>query len=610
MSKKIAVAGMLPFAVFAQQTPSSSVDETLVVTASRFEQPISTVLAPISVVDREEIELMQAKSLVDVLKRLPGIEIGQNGGRGQLASIFLRGTESDHVLVLVDGVRVPRAMLGSIDFNMLPVNTIERVELIRGSGATVYGSDAIGGVINIITTSDSDSGYLSIGAGNREYQQLNAGVTSRINDAVLIQANAGYESTEGYNVKPSATNEGDKHGFDGKNASIRLGFSPSAQWQGNLSGRWYQNEVGYDKWGTKAFLFVENNSIGADSTYKGDRTSVTLRLNLSQQENYDYAPGEVKSDANLTSDIRQLTGGFSARYLASSNLTLTGGLDLRAEEYRAGSFIQSSIIEDNPRRNIAAYGIGAWQVAPSFLIEASLRRDENEQFGGNTTGLVSAGWDFVSGYRVTASAGTAFKAPGFDTLYGYGGNPDLKPEESKNFEIGFEGNTAGVHWTVSRYLNQIDNLITCAAAPTPSNPWNCNNENIEEASIDGVEFTADVNVGNLNNYFVVEFKDPQDKTRDEVLARRAKRVFKWQTAYWLGDFQFGSSYLYQSERLNFSGGDMLGSYSVWDFTAQYDFSADFSLRARLANAFDKEYETAGGYPAQGRSYYLNLDYRF
>ncbi len=593
-------------AVFAHaETTTPSIDDTMVVTASRFEQPVSTVLAPISVLTRSDLEELQAKSLVDALKTLPGVEIGQNGGRGQNASIFLRGTESNHVLVLVDGVRLPRTMMGSVDFNMLPLSSVERIEVVRGSGATVYGSDAIGGVINIITRNNVESKRFGLGAGSDGFVQANAGVTTQVSDSVSLQLAGGFEKTDGYNVHPEYAAPGTEHGFESKNLSARVGIKSTENVTSNVIARWFQNDVDYDGFGSKKRSWIENTTFGADTGIRAGNSNTLLRIEVGEQSNYDYFDGASKTDADLTSKIRQVYGSVATRFQVSEDVALTGGLDSSWEKYLKGNFISVENIVDNPRQNIGAFVLANWNVSDSVLLEGSLRHDENDQFGGNGTGLIALGWSISSDYRVFSSYGTAFKAPGFDSLYGTGGNTTLKPEESENLEIGVEGTTYNVGWSANGYITKIDNLIMYTGSwPTGTN------ENIEEAEIRGVELMANFDIGPVYNQVSLDLKDPKDVSKDEQLARRAKQVAKWRTSVWVKDVLLGTQYQYQSERLDFSGGDILGSYSLWDFTAQYDVNSHVTLRGKVANVFDKEYETAGGYPALERSFYVNLDFVF
>lgn len=609
MSNKYFTVSILPFAAFSYANTSASSDheqisqDSMVITASRFEQPVSTVLAPVSILTRSDLKELQAKTLVDALKVLPGIEIGQNGGLGQSASIFLRGTESNHVLVLLDGVRLPRTMLGTIDFNILPLNSVERIEVIRGSGATIYGSDAIGGVINIITRTDIESKRFELGGGSFGSFSTSGGITTQLTDALAMQIQGGYEKADGYNVHPDYALPGSEHGFKNKNASLRLSYAPVENWRSNLIGRWYQSDTEYDSFGSKQNSWVDSFSVGVDSVYRLAQWNHIIRAEFGEQKNYDYLSSTERTSNNLTSKISQIYASAASRYQLEKTIALTAGADITLEEYLAGNFISASDIVDNPRRNIGVFALVNWDLSDSLLVEASARHDQNQQYGGNNTYLLALGWTISPQYRLFTSYGSAFKAPGFDSLYGYGGNINLKPEMAENIEIGLEGSDFGISWAINGYINKINNLIDYDhTIPLAIN--------IDKAEIKGIELSADFETGLFYNQISVDFRDPIDKTRNEQLARRAKRVAKWRTSVWIKDVQLGVQYLYQSERPDFSGGEILPSYSLWDVTAQYNFSDQISLSGKIANALNKKYETAGGYPAPERAFYVNIDFSY
>lgn len=606
MSYNYLAAAALPLAALAHAENTVHLGEMTVTTASLFTQPISSVLAPMTLVTREQIRALAAVTLTDVLKTIPSLEIAQSGGRGQLASIFMRGTNSSHVLVLVDGVRLPRAMLGTIDFNMLPLNTVERIEVIRGSGATVYGSDAIGGVINIITRSDTPSAFLNAGAGSMASSQASAGLTTALGDFVTMQLQGGYDKTDGYNVQPDTAPLDDLHGFKGKNMSLRFALAPNDNLRANLAGSWYQNEIGYaDFGGDKKMGWVQNYNISGDVSLLQGRWNTMARVNKSWQENYDYLATKVRDDGSLTAEISTLFASVASRYTYSDTLSVTAGSDFLQEEYRRGSVLDSALIEDNPRENIGVFALAHWQFLPQAQLETSARYDNNQQYGGNWSEQIALGWQFLDDYQVRASYGNAFKAPSFDKLYGFGGNLRLDPEKSQQLELGVDGNTAGVSWRVNGYFNKIDNLITSVKGPAS---WV--NQNIDKAQIKGLEFEADFALGGLANQMSFELRDPKDLSKNEQLARRAKTVAKWQSSYQIGDVTLGTQYAYQGKRPDYAGGPTLLSHSVWDLSATYAASPNVTVQGKVSNLFDKRYETAGSYPAEERTVHANVQLTF
>ncbi|PCE68325.1 TonB-dependent receptor domain-containing protein [Salinivibrio sp. YCSC6] len=594
----LVAASLLPVSAWAEQNT-----ETVVVTASRFEQSDASVLQSATILTRQDIARLQARSLVDVLRTVPSIEIAQSGGRGQIASIFMRGTESDHSLVLIDGMRMASSIKGSVDFNQIPVNSIERIEIIRGARATLYGSSAIGGVIDIITKSNKERANVSATVGSLDHHAVSGAWATKLGDHGHFSGAAGYESNDGYNVHPTTSNQGDQHGFTGRNAQLGYSHRWNPSWSADITGRWYQNEYDYDNFGSLKHGWLESQSLASTLNYRSDVWSATLSAEISQQENFDYSPGSDRKN-NKTSDVEQISTSLGLQYQATEDWLLGGGVDYRQDTFNEGSLITNpDDIAINPRDNLGTYLLTQFSPVEALSIEASARSDDNEQYGQHTTWQTSAGLAIAEGYQLVASYGTAFKAPSLTELYGWGGNATLKPEESSNTELALRGVTADVDWSLTGYINNIDNMIDW---DNGSNK----NRNIGEVTIKGIELIASFDVASLHNQLSLEYKDPQKDNTGEQLARRAKRIAKWDASYQWERLQLGTQWQYQSERLDYSGGEMLGSYSLWTITASYEATDNLTVKGKVDNVFDKDYETAGGYPSAERGYFMTLDYQY
>ncbi|OOE34783.1 TonB-dependent receptor domain-containing protein [Salinivibrio kushneri] len=602
MNKQI-VASLVAASFFPVSTWAEPNTETVVVTASRFAQSDASVLQSATILTRQDIARLQARSLVDVLRTVPSIEIAQSGGRGQLASIFMRGTESDHSLVLIDGVRMASSITGSVDFNQIPVNSIERIEIIRGARATLYGSSAIGGVINIITKTDKERANVSVTMGSLDHNAINGAWATKLSDKGHFFGMAGYESNDGYNVHPMASNRGDQHGFTGRNAQLGYSHRWNASWSADITGRWYQNEYYYDYSGSLKHGWLESQALAGNLNYRSGVWSATLSGEFSQRDKYDYFPGSARKE-NKNSDVEQVSTSLGLQYQATEDWLLGGGVDYRQDTFNEGSLITNpDDIAINPRDNLGTYLLTQFSPVEPLSIEASARSDDNEQYGQHTTWQTSAGLAIAEGYQLVASYGTAFKAPSLTELYGLGGNATLKPEESSNTELALRGVTADVDWSLTGYINRIDNLIQYAG----SYP-NGQNQNVDKAKIEGVEFIANFDVHALHNRISLEYKDPENEKTGEQLQRRAKRVAKWDTSYQWERVLLGTQWQYQSERTDWN--DRLGSYSLWVVTASYQATDNLTVKGKVDNVFDKDYETAGGYPAPERAYFMTLDYQY
>lgn len=208
MIKKTSLLTALSVTAFSGWAQDATPD-TLVVTANRFQQPVNTVLAPTDIVTREDIERWQSRTVLDVMRRLPGVDVAQNGGMGQSSSLFVRGTEAKHVLVLVDGIPVARpGISNNSDIDQIPVSLVQRIEYIRGPRSAIYGSGAIGGVVNIITMTGEERSQINAGVGSKGYQQYDGTYRQRFGDTVVTAAGA-YQTTKGFDVQPRSSYSGD-----------------------------------------------------------------------------------------------------------------------------------------------------------------------------------------------------------------------------------------------------------------------------------------------------------------------------------------------------------------------------------------------------------------
>lgn len=608
----IAVTSLLPATSSLAQ--EAAADETMVVTANRFEQVDGAVLAQTVVVTKEEISKLQANSLVDVFRTLPSVEVAQYGGRGQNASFFVRGGSSSQVLVLMDGTRMPRAMMGGVDFNSLPVNSIERIEFIRGARASIYGSEAISGVINIITKADVNENAVKLygGFGTNNHYVTSLAALHKIDENQHIKAVVGYEKNDGFNVKPLAgVNDGDEHGFESYNVNVGYQNKLTDTVRAFVNVVAYDNEGEYDnsyaasQWGPatheKKMGRVEFRSVNTNLAYDKGNLSSSLDLTYAEQDNYDYVVGESKKSGAIVS-INQVNAAWLNSYRVNEQFSVGGGLDYRREKldegYTGFGYYQP---EENPRENYGISIIGQYTL-DSWTLEASARNDDNSQYGNNTTWQAAVGKVFLENYEIKASHGTAFRAPTFLDLYypGYEA-PNLKAEDSENTELTLEGSHSYLDWSVTGYINKINNMLMWQGSGMT---------NIGEAEIKGIELGLGFDTSIVTHQFYLDWKDPVDKSngKEQQLAYRSKQGAKWNAFAEFGDWIFGSQYLYQGERFN--GDTRLASYSLWNFTAEYAVSPDIKLKGKLSNAFDKEYEMYSGYATPGREYFVSASYQF
>ncbi|MBI6528428.1 TonB-dependent vitamin B12 receptor BtuB [Proteus vulgaris] len=590
--------------------------DTLSVTANRFQEPNSSILAPITVVEREQIDRWQSNSVIDVLRRMPGIDVGQNGGIGQMSSIYVRGAESRHVLILVDGVRLNQANVsGSSDISQIPLSLVQRIEYIRGPRSSVYGSDAIGGVINILTERRTEGGTLNATMGSHGYQEYDGSVKQKVGDRTTLTVAGSYLYTKGYDVEANGNTGGhpqpDRDGF--MNKSLWLGVNHDINDDVSLYARAYgfDNRTAYDAYYDSGNDILTDTRALFSRTYDGgvkfnrDNYSSSLNTSYNYTKDYDYEPryGRYGKGSRFTnSEQYNVQWG---NHLLLENGSVGGGVDWQRQSIKAGS---SGFPNKEHFDNTGLYLTGQQKLG-EIIAEASVRSDKHSEYGWHTTWQTNLGWEFIDGYRVIGGYGTAFKAPTLMQLYSeWGSNPNLQPEKSKQWEGGFEGLTGPLEWRLTAYRNNVDSLIQGES----SYPYR--NYNVGKALIKGVEFTGEMDTWIFHHTFNLQYIDARNKETHQRLDRRARQQLKYQLDWQVEKLDMGVTYQYIGQRTDKDYGTYenvsLGGVSIWDLTASYPITSHLSIRGRIANLFDKDYETAYGYRTPGREYFLTGSYNF
>lgn len=596
----------LPLAALAQ-TPSDADDlDKVIVTATRTAVTTDAALAAVEVIDRDAIQRSQATSLTELLRGRAGINISNQGGAGKLTSLFLRGSESDHVLVLVDGVRVGSATSGQAAFQDLPVAMIDRIEIVRGPRSSLYGSDAIGGVIQIFTRRDKGPAQFRfhIGAGSHGYRTGGLGVGGS-NERGWFGIDAGMQSTDGIDACRGAgfpvfagcfvDGQTDRDGYDNHSFSARGGVNIGDSVTLEAHALRASGHNDYDG------SFVDNSDIvqqvvGAQLRWKpSDRFD--LRFNVGS--NKDESENFIGNTANGDFGSRRDTASAQADIALAEAQLLTLGLDWLRDR------VDSSTNYDETRRTNRAVFAQYQGRFGSHDLQLALRNDDNEQFGNETTGTAAWGLNFADAWRITASYGTAFKAPTFNELYfPFFGNPALRPESSKTFEAGiaWRGERTSVH--LDAFNTDVDDLIAYDASIFLPN-------NIQHARLRGAELRVDStllgwNVGASASWLDTENRS-NDPNRGNDLARRARETARLELARGFGKFRIGVTGVAEGGRYdNVANTRRLGGFATLDVRGEYAFAADWTLQARAANVFDRDYETAAFYNQPGREFFVTL----
>lgn len=595
--------------------------DAIIVSANRFPQPVSSVLAPVSVVTREDIDRGQIKSVVEALSRLPGVDIAQYGGLGQESSLFIRGSNSSHALVLIDGVRMNQAGIsGSPDLSQIPISLVQRIEYIRGPQSAVYGSDAIGGVVNIITTRSHPGTTISAGMGSNGYQTYDGSTQQRLGDSTVATVAGDYTDTRGFDVKANLPDaygdpaQPDRDGFMSKTLYASLEHQFDEQFSGFARAYGYDNRTAYD--GSYADTDPLHPDALLDTRQLYSRTYDTgLRFqdgiyasqlffsyNHTLDYNYDPRYGPYSTSATLDDSSQYNVQWGNTLKLAHG--MASAGVDWQEQTTEPGT---DELDDGYEQRNTGIYATTQQLLGP-LTIEGAVRGDDNSQFGWHNTWQTSTAWEFTEGYRLIASYGTAYKAPNLGQLYSsFGGNAALEPEQSKQWEGGMEGLSGPVTWRISAYRNDISELIDY-------NTFTNQYYNIGKARIEGVEWTNSMDTGPLHHQLTLEYLDPRDATTNQLLERRAKQQVKYQVDWQVASVDWSLNYRYIGPRYdtdyNTNEQVKLGSASLWDIAASYPLTPHLTVRGRIANLFDKDYETVYGYQTPGREFYLTGTYSF
>ena len=588
--------------------------DQVVVTATRTARTQDDTLASVTVIDRARIERLHPASLVTLLRGEAGISIGNNGGAGKLSSVFVRGTEADHVLVLVDGVRMGSVSAGLTAFQDIPVEQIERIEIVRGPFSSLYGSEAIGGVIQVFTRRPQGAfaPNASLSAGSFGTLRASAGVAGQAG-AGWYAFNAAHEHTDGIDaLRDNPANPFDDAGID----SDRDGYRNDS----------ITAQAGYrfsDAWDADAKVFRAEGR----NEYDGSFANVSKVVQQAVSARLGFTPSDTLAMTARVAQSRDLADDYSGDTRASSFNTRRGQGSLQADiglgERRGLLTVGFDWLRDTVDgttafdldQRISRGVFGQWQGDfGAHAVQLAARRDDDDQFGGKTTGSALWGRDLTGALRLTASYGTAYKAPSFNDLYfpGYG-NPNLTPETSRSVEVGLRGTHGTARWGVQAFETRVDDLIAYdATLVDAAHPFGQPN-NIDQARIRGVEATGNATLAGWDVQAALTWLDPRNRSagfnEDNLLPRRARRTGRVDLDRSFGAFSVGGSVFASGDRYDDPGNaTRLGGYALLDLRAGWAFHRDWSLQAGVANVADRDYETAAYYRQPGRAYTLTLRY--
>ncbi|HYD95194.1 MAG TPA: TonB-dependent receptor [Noviherbaspirillum sp.] len=582
--------------------------DTLVVTATRTPQIAREVLADNVVIGADELARSGGTSLADVLQRQRGIEITRNGGPGTQSGVFIRGTDNKQNIVLVDGVRVGSATSGGASWNAIPLSQIDRVEIVYGPLSTMYGADAVGGVIQIFTKQGDGTPAPSVSAGIGTYatRTVEAGVSGS-SEQFRYAIRAAHERSEGFSAtKPTAsrfTYNPDKDGYNQTSASGQFSYRFA---KGHEAGVTFLHNLLKSQFDSGPAMDDRTRyTVGTYSAFLKNQ----LMPDWASQVQVSRAADHSTSDASFgrtVYDTNQDTVSWQNNFTVRKTDVFQVIAEHRREEVDS---TEAAVARSRTTNSIGA----AYQLREgAHLAAVSVRNDDNSQFGSRTTGNASYGYRISNALRASASIGTSFRAPTFNELYfpqfGIASN---RPEKGRNAEIGLYYDDGKSQYSAVYYRNRLtDLLVNTSVCPVEqaTHAFGCA-YNVNKALLTGLSLGASTTAGNFTLRGTLDLQDPKDETTGRQLQRRARKHGTVALDYSAGAATTGAELVFSGYRYDDTNNRFrLGGYGVLNLYANYEFAKNWTAFGRWNNVFDKEYELARTYNTAGSNLFVGVRY--
>jgi vitamin B12 transporter len=593
------------------QSPS-----VVVVTGSREPMPIDRLAGDVVQIGRATIEASTADSVADLLRREAGVQLSRNGGPGQNTGVLIRGSASVNTVVLVDGVRIGSATLGYAALDGLSVANIDRIEVLRGPGSSLYGADAVGGVVQIFTRRGEPGRRLEARAAVGGYASGDAsfallGAESGWDYAV----SAGRERSGGVSSLRPGDQFGnynpDADGYTLDTAQLQLGFKPA---QGHRIGLTLMRTRQNSQYDSSEFLPPDyaqdaspdfRNQLAVDVAALDWRGVYSSELTASARVSHsvdDLVSGGTVSDTFRTTRD-QWTGQLAWKSGAAGELV--GAVETLEEKATA------SVFGTDVQRRTNSLVLSLTGDAGAWSWQGDVRRDDNSDFGGVTTARLGGGLQIAPGLQLRALAGTTFRAPSFNDLYypGYG-VATLQPERGRSIEAGLRWRAGASSAEATVYLNRVRDQIGYESNPDlcpddPSYSFGCA-RNLYQAQLQGATFSATHEAGALALRAQFDLLDAKDEATGARLNRRAAHQGSLTADWRSGDWNLVGSMLNVGARPD--GGATLPAETTLDLSAAWRITPQWRLQAKLLNATDQDLEPARDYQGLGRQAWLVLRY--
>jgi len=587
--------------------------DAVVVSGTREPETLGRSSSDIVIVDAATIRATTADSVEDLIRRVAGMQVVRNGGPGQSAGFFIRGASTNGTVVLVDGVRVGSATLGQAEFEALGLAQIERIEVLRGPASSLYGADAVGGVVQVFTRRGSGAPRWGAGAelGGYDSARGDAAASGAIG-AWDYALSLGIEKSAG--VSAIAPNDAfgnfnpDRDGFRRKSGNVNVGFAPASGHRVGVHLLETRLNAQYDSSEFLPPTFAPDPSPDfrnhlttriASIDYRGTPVRAwTTTLQASRAVDDLTSGGTVQS--RFVTEREQAT--WQNAFMLAPDQQLLVALEHQVERASADAFAAEQV-----RRNNAAV-VGYSGTIGGASLQADVRHDDNSAYGANTTGRAGVSFEVARGVRLRALAGTTFRAPTFNDLAFPGfGVPTLRPERGESIEAGvaWQGDDASVSATV--YRNHVRDLIGFepdpAKCPDPSYTFGCA-ANTSRARLQGATIAANARWLGVDLRANVDFLDATDADTGERLPRRAAHQESVGADTTRGAWRFGAAMLFVGSRPD--NGVVLGGYAIVDVRVAWQPQKTWRIEAKLNNVLDRQVEPLRDYRGLGRQAWLGV----
>ena len=582
------------------------------VTATRTPISKNNVIADTTTINEEEIERAGSSSLTDLLQRQPGIEIYNSGGQGKVSSLHIRGSESDHVVVLIDGLRVNQITSGLTAFENIPLSQIEKIEIVRGASSSLYGAGAIGGVIQIFTKKGVSGfkPYAAVGYGRYGTRTAQAGIRAG-NDSTNYALNVSSLTTDGFSAyKTNNPIFNDKDGYNNLSLSGSINHKFN---QDNSIGLNFIKSNGNNKYDNKYETNFVNNKNKMDTQVIG--------INFSNKVTNDW-----QSDLKIGQSIYKYNDYDGANWTPNNskqnqlswlnNITLPLGSLIVGYDFNRET-INKSLGYDKSERNNSGYMVGYLLNRDNHNLQLNYRVDDNSAYGKFNTGNIGYGYTLNKQWNISSLYGTAFRAPNFMDLYypGYTddgiyyaqSNPNLKPEESKNIEASLRYQKDVDKFSATIFQNKIDNFIQLDLLGIP--------QNTEKAKFEGLTFNGSTFIDHIQLFGNITFQSTKNEVTNERLLRRAQNYGNAGLNYYFSQWNLGAEITAQGTKKEIA--TEIPGYALINLVADYKINNSMKLNCRLNNVLNKDYalayegnpKTTGfAYQTPGTSFFVNLRY--